>query len=589
MFRENNEHEQEALFSPVKDLPPGPKKKLDEHWSTYFYEHVFTQIDETKFANTYHDGYSRPNKPVNELVSLEIIKHIRGYSDKELEDAYIFDVTVRNALGKELLNDNISANTFTNFRRRLLEYEEETGRNLLEEVFEEHRDYFIEEFDIDASTQRMDSTFIEANIKQLSRIDLIAKVLHNFLQDLPEEVLQELPTEIKEFAKRENLNLSYQLAPGEVQSKLGTLVKHAAWLADRFKADGQVTQLESFAHLQRVLDEQCYRIPELEDEDQKVELEEYDDHDDDPSSGWEPVRNSGTRKDDTDSDSSEADVTEADGKSADAVGVGLKEPDEIDSDSLQNPHDDEATYQKKNDEHYHGYKANLAETCGSDEELRLITTVQVDTNNTEDTEFLEDVVEELAEETSLEELLNDGGYLGAGVENTCAEAGVSQHFSGIKGRRPDPDAVSVADAEWDGHELVACPAGHAPFDQSYTPENERYWGRFEEEVCGNCPYQEDCFVEERQEFYSYGFYARRLVTARRRAKIADSEEREFLNLRAGAESMINEVYRDSGRRTKFTGRVKVQNASIATAIGTNLKRAARSMRASESKAEEAVT
>jgi len=46
-----------------------------------------------------------------------------------------------------------------------MEYEEETGRDLLYEVFEDHRDYLIDEFDVDGSTQRMDSTFIEANIK----------------------------------------------------------------------------------------------------------------------------------------------------------------------------------------------------------------------------------------------------------------------------------------------------------------------------------------------------------------------------------------------------------------------------------------
>ena len=74
MFEENNGHEQESLFSPIKDLPPEIKEKLQNHWSTHFYEHIFTQIDETKFEPLYHDGYSRPNKPVNELVALEIIK-----------------------------------------------------------------------------------------------------------------------------------------------------------------------------------------------------------------------------------------------------------------------------------------------------------------------------------------------------------------------------------------------------------------------------------------------------------------------------------------------------------------------------------
>jgi len=51
-----------------------------------------------KFGRLYHDGYSRPNKPVNELVSLEIIKHLLGLSDEQLEHAYLFDFRVRNAL-----------------------------------------------------------------------------------------------------------------------------------------------------------------------------------------------------------------------------------------------------------------------------------------------------------------------------------------------------------------------------------------------------------------------------------------------------------------------------------------------------------
>jgi hypothetical protein len=49
MFRKNDDHEQEQLFSPVKELPPGVKHKLENHWSSHFYEHIFTQIDEQSF------------------------------------------------------------------------------------------------------------------------------------------------------------------------------------------------------------------------------------------------------------------------------------------------------------------------------------------------------------------------------------------------------------------------------------------------------------------------------------------------------------------------------------------------------------
>jgi hypothetical protein len=64
----------------------------------------------------------------------------------------------RNVLGKEFLEHNICPKTFTNFRRRLLEYEEDTGRDLLHEVFEDHREYLQNEFDIDAGFPAIRST-----------------------------------------------------------------------------------------------------------------------------------------------------------------------------------------------------------------------------------------------------------------------------------------------------------------------------------------------------------------------------------------------------------------------------------------------
>jgi hypothetical protein len=39
--------------------------------------------------------------------------------------------------------------------------------------------------------------------------------------------------------------------------------------------------------------------------------------------------------------------------------------------------------------------------------------------------------------------------------------------------------------------------------------------------------------------------------------------------------LVNELYHRDGEKTRFTGTIKVKNASIAKAIGTNLKRASR--------------
>lgn len=68
-----------------------------------------------------------------------------------------------------------------------------------------------EEFDIDATTQRIDSTFIDENIKHLSRIDLVAKVVHTFLRDMPDAQVEVLPAGMSSFTDQENLELSYTL------------------------------------------------------------------------------------------------------------------------------------------------------------------------------------------------------------------------------------------------------------------------------------------------------------------------------------------------------------------------------------------
>jgi hypothetical protein len=169
----------------------------------------------------------------------------------------------------------------------------------------------------------------------------------------------------------------------------------------------------------------------------------------------------------------------------------------------------------------------------------------------------------------------DGGYTHKEVEACCGDQGITQHFTGLTGQSPPDEKLSLADAEWDGHRMVACPAGHEPFEQRYKAESGRISGRMDAEFCEGCPLKEECFVQEQQNFYSYGFYERKLELAHRRKRLDDPAEEEFLNLRAGAESLVNEVYHQDGEKTRFTGTIKVKNASIAKAIGTNLKRASR--------------
>ena len=78
MFRKNDKHLQIPFISHMDNLPNWLYRKF-----MVTYDDFFTQIDETPFDVLYADCPSRPNIPINVLVSLEFLKASNGWSDKE--------------------------------------------------------------------------------------------------------------------------------------------------------------------------------------------------------------------------------------------------------------------------------------------------------------------------------------------------------------------------------------------------------------------------------------------------------------------------------------------------------------------------
>jgi len=88
------------------------------------------------------------------------------------------------------------------------------------------------------------------------------------------------------------------------------------------------------------LDEQCYRIPELEDDDRDHDEDDDDDHPGDGESpGWEPLRTFTSSEGETGHEQASDEPVQPDEDDHEQDRVGLKEPDEISSGSMQNPHD----------------------------------------------------------------------------------------------------------------------------------------------------------------------------------------------------------------------------------------------------------
>ena len=98
MFKQNSDHDQQSLFESTQWMDIKIKEKLEKSWAPVFYEYVFKKIDEKPFAILYGTT-GKPNFPVNILLSLEYIKHMKCCSDIELLDDFYFDYLVNYAVG----------------------------------------------------------------------------------------------------------------------------------------------------------------------------------------------------------------------------------------------------------------------------------------------------------------------------------------------------------------------------------------------------------------------------------------------------------------------------------------------------------
>jgi hypothetical protein len=122
MFRPNDKYKQQTLSDSTQWMNTKIREKLEKSWAPIFYEHVFCKIDEEPFAVLYSTT-GQPNFPVNILLSLEYIKHMKCCSDLELLDDFYFDYLVNYAVGIRTLGEmNLAPRTLYYFRERVYEY-----------------------------------------------------------------------------------------------------------------------------------------------------------------------------------------------------------------------------------------------------------------------------------------------------------------------------------------------------------------------------------------------------------------------------------------------------------------------------------
>lgn len=523
MYKANKRHLQPLLISNVNDLPEKKRKRLANSWADDFYRYCFSGINEEAFAVLYVDHPSRPNVPINWLVSLETLKAGFGWSDEELYDHFCFDLQVRYALGIHDLNESdFDLRTLYYFRERLSRYNLEHGVNLLTKAFEQVTDQQVTALQVKTGKQRMDSTQIASNILDMSRLQLLVEALQRMHRSLA-EADQQRYAEI--------------LAP--------YLQGHSGQYVYRIKGKA-ATQ----AHLQQI-GEVIYLLLE--------ELRE--------GYAQEPSYQVLVR-------------FFADNFRLEAQAVQPKANQELESGCLQSVDDLEATYRRKGSRDYKGYVANLSETCDPDNEVQLITKVQVAPNNTNDNTLLLEALPDLKERTGLETLYTDGPYAGPEVDPVLQQHQVEQIQSGINGPTLDPGKLYLADFEIEQDERgvptrLTCPQGQS-VPVRLSSRKRSYQADFDPSLCLTCPFHLEgrCPARpgKKRPSFRLTFPASQIAVAKRRRKMRLSKQ-AGKNHRAAIEGTIREVKHPfPGGKLPVRGLFRMTCVMVGSAAMTNVRR-----------------
>ena len=520
MFVANDRHFQMPMFSSIDSLPKKILKRLEASWAGTFYEQVFVRIDESHFAVLYSDEPSRPNIPVNVLVGLEILKSGFGWSDEEMYDHFCYDIQVRRALGcRDLGEGHFELRTMYNFRKRLSQHMQETGENLLEQVFEQITDEQLAAFQLKTDKLRMDSTMIASNIREMTRLQLLVEVLQRVQRMLSEEDQQQHAEAFGPYLKGSSGQYIYRLKAGDVTGHLQSVGELMAQLTDELAA--HYGDEPAYQVLRRVFQEHFH-------------------------------------------------VNEA--------ALRPKVGEELKARSLQSPDDWEATYRQKRGEGHKGYVANVTETCNPENELQLIVKVQTEPNNTDDAAMLNETLPALKERTGVDEMHTDGGYNSPDVDQTMRELGIAQIQTAIRGRKPSAEKLSLDAFAWELDDesrprAVTCPHGQRA---EVTPGRmkDRYRAAFDAAGCEGCPFLDSCPTEplKRTPERVLRFSQQEVDLALRRQRSVEARA-SGQNLRSAVEATVRSVKHpfDNGK-VPVRGQPRVGMVVLASAAMSNLRR-----------------
>jgi hypothetical protein len=515
VFKINDKHQQQHLMDSTHWMNPRIKKKLENSWAPIFYEHVFCKIDEKPFSVLYGTT-GNPNFPVNILLSLEYIKHMRNCSDLELLDDFYFDYLVNYAVGIRTLGElNLAERTLYYFRERVYQYcfENSYQEDLLFGQFIKLTREFAKRAGIIMDEQRMDTTMFMSNIKKAGRTSLAYDVLTQAVKGIPKERLTESLSKVLEPDFK--TDVLYRSKAQESDSKFTLLLnlcnealKILLSLPDAFKS-------EEVRIVRRFLSEQANK------------------------------------------DNVTGKLTPRESKA-------------ITSASLQSAYDEDATYRKKGEVSQSGYVLEIAETCGKANTFQLITDYEVEPNIISDVEIIQDRLKPIRNNTGCTDLYVDGGFHSEDVNEAAQGNEIKIHLTDMSGTEPRKKIpVTQFDIDETTKVIKQCPKGHIPIRAGVT--GGQSVAHFSHEACDNCDFREQCHGKRQQKDCVVRINIKAITVARERAEMK-AAKKENTSMRAGIEGSNSALKRKGLNKLRVRGIVKSKTVCGLKVTAQNIKR-----------------
>jgi hypothetical protein len=517
---------QSSLFEPDV-MFPGVLPKDD--WSYIFRDKIYPLINEEKFKHLFKEKGGAPNKSIKLMISILIFMAIEKLTWREAEFQFLRRIDWMIATSTALGDAFIDFTTLFKFYQRLEQ------NNTAYQLFQELTSLFIIECSVSTKKQRVDSFFMLGWLKILSRYGLFKETIRAFLLALRKHK-PGLYEEIKAELSRDYLEKEFDLTEKDkdkANRKISEMAKDLYVLIAAFENHHQVKHYEGFKTLKKVFEQQC-SVTKEEASEPKIEIRK------------KPVG------------------------------------DKI----ISSPHNTDAEYTRKRKQTVVGHKAFVTETCDSDNEVQFITDANLETAKHADSKETLKIEERLEDnETKPEILYGDAGFVNGKTILESAEKDIdlagpsSGRSQSIENFEQDDRPLDTADFEVRINdntkelEVLSCPNKQKPLDQRRSDKGH-ILVHFESETCSQCSMQDRCPVNIGTKISTLTISEEQYAgAARHQQYMEDSDYRQECGIRAGAESLVNEVANGHGtRKSRHRTEKRSRLQLIFASIGCNVKR-----------------